>query len=389
MAEIITGYKRSITITVRKFSGNTIIDETTYDGLNGFIFQSKTYDTISLFQLGNLSETEYNNRLSDFIGYVKTLEPNVNFNSPISGNTVYDVSCFPDSIVYSGGFFDYQCENFDIDYSCDYKFSLLGMYGSDKGFDSNYPNQLTNLNNLLANNILTYNQVYTFLFNIEAKINNNKPAPIFEVLFREKNENNYYDYAIFNTKIIGGYGNDEIIDDYSHNFYGIDRQYIKTKVGIASFKPEYQNTNTFTASTVSNIYSIRFAPYVFGNILTPKEFVFSIKPINYDGNYSYCYNTDDSIEFSLKYYNDNIFCNIFPTTILQTNNLIKISNNTNANLAKIRTISGDLIGSISIPEYENYIEISLSPYNLVNGKYLIELLRSDNSIMKKTEFIVI
>jgi hypothetical protein len=398
MAIVRKEYKRSLTIVVRGYSGSTLVFTHTYNGLSGFTWNN-TYPTITSGDLATLSDSDYNARLSDFKELVKTLEPNVNFLTPISGDTVYDVSCAPDPPSYSGSFFDFLCESDVVDETCDYKFSILGLYKSDKGLDSSNFVKISEYNNLETNNILKYNIVYAIILSVEAKLDNAKPAPVFEVIFAPADsviQNTLkYDYSLFNTKIVSGYGNDEIVDDFSYNFYGISGQYIKSKIGIASYKPETLLNYSFTGKTITSTYMIKFTPYVLGNIDTSKQFRAMISPTNSIGNYSYCYNSDDYIDFTMKYYKDEIFCNIFPTTFVRDGlthyaiGVIKISNNGNAVKAKIRSITGSLIANIDITPYSNYIEIPLTGYNLASGTYNIELVRADNTTLKKTQFIVI
>lgn len=392
-------YKRSLTIVVRGYSGETLSYTHTYNGLSGFTWNNISYPTISTATLSSMSDSDYNQRLSAFKEWVKVAEPNVNFNTPISGDTVYDVSCAPDPVTYSGSFFDFLCESDVVDETCDYKFSILGMYKSDKGFDSSYPQLLSDLTNLETNNLFDYNIVYSIVFSVEAKLENSKPAPAFEVLFAPADsliQNTLkYDYSLFNTKILLGYGSSEIVDDYSHNFYGLGSQFIKTKIGIATFKPEKLLNSSFTGNTNTSIYVIKFAPYILGNISTPKQFHVSITPTNSAGNYSYCYNTDDHLDFSMTYHKDVVYCNIFPTSFVKDGithvaiGVLKISNNGNTVKAKIRSVTGSLIATITITAFENYIEIPLAPYSLASGTYSIELIREDNSLFKKTQFVVI
>lgn len=91
MAYVNTGYARNKTLTVTK--GSYTHD---YDLCAGFVYDGRTFPSISDDGLAQFSDAGYQTRLSAFIGYVYSLEPGLETDCPNIdvGGVIYDtVSC--------------------------------------------------------------------------------------------------------------------------------------------------------------------------------------------------------------------------------------------------------------------------------------------------------
>ena len=104
MADINTGRKRSLTLSINKKANGNIVGgyPKTYEGKNSFIWNGKTYSTINATQFGQLNNDYYIVRLEDFKQYVQSLENGLNVDRDLVGDytvqpTVTDQTCLVDT----------------------------------------------------------------------------------------------------------------------------------------------------------------------------------------------------------------------------------------------------------------------------------------------------
>lgn len=94
MAYSNTGYQRSMTLVVRRLVGGTVESSTTYDGRLAF----GTYGAITATELAQMSQSDFQQRLDDFIDYVESLVPGLDVSAVTEAGTEarrYNTSACP------------------------------------------------------------------------------------------------------------------------------------------------------------------------------------------------------------------------------------------------------------------------------------------------------
>ena len=71
-----TGYERSLTLTIRKYIADIIVEgyPVTYQGREAFTFNSVSYPAITVAQMATIPVGDYEARLADFKAYVEQQE---------------------------------------------------------------------------------------------------------------------------------------------------------------------------------------------------------------------------------------------------------------------------------------------------------------------------
>ena len=377
MSIIRTGERRSLSIVVHKMVNHVEVGTgTTYNGLLAF----NNFPEITTNDLALLSFNDYLLRLDAFKTYVSILEPDIDFIHLIT-EPYYNYSGCTPLISYEGVFEVFDCELVSDVSTYDYTFQILGVSTTNRGISSTYYTDLVSRVNLVTNAPLEEKYVYNIGFKITTTLENDKIAPEFNILFTSL-DGVRYDYSLFNLKIMSS--NTAIISQIGVNLYGNNSNFIRQTANVLTYTPETNSSVNFSGDTLTRTYSIKFLPYVFGNINTNKNVRVSILPTNSNGNYTYNYSSNNYVDLGFNYSENTGFCNVSAEFVGITTPNILITNNGVSNLFKIFDDQNNLIASIPVTPYSGLITIPLLSYGLTTGIYNLILYNPNNSVYKLT-----
>jgi hypothetical protein len=81
MAYTYSGYARSLTVRITDGAANTY---TIYSGLNGFVWNGKTYASITANAMASMALNDFNQRVQDFKSYLTDAVPGLNFTTGLT-----------------------------------------------------------------------------------------------------------------------------------------------------------------------------------------------------------------------------------------------------------------------------------------------------------------